>query len=487
MKTRKNAKNHLIKTRSKKRGGAKMPTVGHYYENPSLKLLDGVSANDYKMVEEAFKEGADVNIKNDNGAWFLFVAAVPHILIGNRDANEYANETNSIRIVNLLLEKGVDVNITDRYNNTALLTAVKNGKQGVVKLLLEKGADINKANNFGGTILMSAINYSEEEVIEILLAYDEEGVRVDVNARNYNGETALIRAVENGNSEIVTTLVQAGADMNIRDNYGNTPLIRASMIGKEYILEVLLDLGADVNAHNNAGDTALIMASRRGHYAAVEMLVTDNWYWDDNGIYRIDMVWGTDVNAMNNEGETAFWVAYNPSETEDIGLLLLDAGADDGHETDDEPDHEPSANLPHPKCMTEAEYKKCEIPDFHEENEKGLTKGQWKTDKKPECSISTEEIEIEDAVKLPTQPTKCFQRAALREWLKRSKTNPLDREPVEESWIVGNMGDQPCEPHTEGGKRKSKRKTKKSKRKTKKSKRKTKKSNKTIRKFRSKR
>ena len=193
MKTR-STKKRSKKTRSKKHGGAKMPTVGHYYENPSLKLLDGVSANDYKMVEEAFKEGADVNIKNDNGAWFLFVAVLPH---RNRDANEYANEKNSIRIVNLLLEKGVDVNITDRYNNTALLTAVKNGKHDVVKLLLEKGADINKANNVGETILMGAINYSEEEVIEILLAYDEEGVRVDVNARNNDGETALIRAVEN--------------------------------------------------------------------------------------------------------------------------------------------------------------------------------------------------------------------------------------------------------------------------------------------------
>ena len=434
------AKNHLRKTRSKKQGGAKMPTVGHYYENPSLKLRDGVYNNKYKMVESAFKEGADVNFKDDNGVWFILVAA----------------ENGNVRMVNLLLEKGVDVNVTDHYNNTALLTAVKNGKQDVVKLLLEKGADINKANNDGETILMGAINHGREEVIEILLAYDKEGVRVDVNARNNNGETALIRAVENGDSEIVLMLVDALADMDIPDNYGNTPLIRASMIG-EQLFDFLLDLGANVNAQNNDGDTALIIASRRGHYDIVEMLLTDNSYWDDDGIYRIVMVWGTDVNAMNNEGETAFWVA----DTGEIGILLLDAGADDGHESDHESDNEPSANLPTPTCMTDAEYKKCEIPDWHADNTKGWTEKQWETDAKPECSISTEEIKIEDAVKLPTQPTKCFQRAALREWLKRSKTNPLDREPVEKSWIDANMGDQPCEPHTEGGKRKSKRKTRK--------------------------
>ena len=39
-----------------------MPYVGHYYEDPSAKLWDGVYKNNYKKVEEAFKEGADVNI-----------------------------------------------------------------------------------------------------------------------------------------------------------------------------------------------------------------------------------------------------------------------------------------------------------------------------------------------------------------------------------------------------------------------------------------
>ena len=310
--TRKNTKKtKLRKTHSQKKGGAKMPYVGPYYENPSQKLQDGVSANNYKMVESAFKEGADVNIRNDNGAWFLFVAV----------------KKDNIRMVNLFLEKGVDVNITDSYNNTALLAAATDGRSDIVKLLLEKGADINKANNGGETILMGAINYGEEEVIEILLAYDKEGVRVDVNARNnYDGETVLIRAVENGNSEIVATLVEAGADMNIRDNDGNTPLIRASMIGEEYILEVLLDLGADVNATNNAGETALIVASRLGHYDIVEWLLSLEDEAEEDGTYMY--IYETDVNVVDATGNTALTVARQYGH-EEIVNLLLDAGADD--------------------------------------------------------------------------------------------------------------------------------------------------------------
>lgn len=159
------SKKKFRKTRSKKQGGAKMPYVGPYYENPSAKLWDGVYNNDYKMVESAFKEGADVNIKNDNGAWFLLVAS------GHGNA----------RMVNLLLEKGIDVNITDDYNNTALSTAVRNAKYDVVELLLEKGADINKKNDDGDTPLIHAINFGDIDMVELLLEHPDINIELDLD------------------------------------------------------------------------------------------------------------------------------------------------------------------------------------------------------------------------------------------------------------------------------------------------------------------
>ena len=157
------SKKKFRKTRSKKQGGAKMPYVGPYYENPSAKLWDGVFENDYKQVEEAFKEGADVNIKNDNGSWFLLVAS----------------ENGNARMVNLLLEKGIDVNITDDYNNTALSTAVRNAEYDVVELLLENGADINKENNDGHTPLIHAIIFEDIDMVELLLEHPD--IEYDIN------------------------------------------------------------------------------------------------------------------------------------------------------------------------------------------------------------------------------------------------------------------------------------------------------------------
>ena len=52
-----------------------------------------------------------------------------------------------------LLEKGVDPNLTDSDNNTALILAAKNGKYPCVLLLLEHKADANLANNLGWTPL----------------------------------------------------------------------------------------------------------------------------------------------------------------------------------------------------------------------------------------------------------------------------------------------------------------------------------------------
>jgi ankyrin repeat protein len=43
-------------------------------------------------------------------------------------------------VVKLLLERGAQVEVTDRYGRTPLLWAIEKGHEAVVKLLLEKGA-----------------------------------------------------------------------------------------------------------------------------------------------------------------------------------------------------------------------------------------------------------------------------------------------------------------------------------------------------------
>ena len=78
------------------------------------------------------------------------------------------------------LKKGIDVNITDDYNNTALSTAVRNSRYDVVELLLEKGADINKENTAGDTPLIHAINFEDYDMVELLLEHPDINIELDL-------------------------------------------------------------------------------------------------------------------------------------------------------------------------------------------------------------------------------------------------------------------------------------------------------------------
>jgi ankyrin repeat protein len=84
-----------------------------------------------------------------------------------------------------------------------------------------------------------------------------------VNARDLNGQTALIAAITNRDHEWTGYLLNQGADPNLAGQNGETPLIAAARAGFQEAVEWLLGLGAKVDDANRAGETALIVAVQR--------------------------------------------------------------------------------------------------------------------------------------------------------------------------------------------------------------------------------
>ena len=87
----------------------------------------------------------------------------------------------------------------------------------------------------------------------------EEAIKdgANVNAKDNDGNTALMWAAYNGHTERVKLLIEHGANINAKDNDGETALMQAAFYGYIEIVKLLLEYGASVNDKDNEGWTAL--------------------------------------------------------------------------------------------------------------------------------------------------------------------------------------------------------------------------------------
>lgn len=87
-------------------------------------------------------------------------------------------------------------------------------------------------------------------------------------AQGPQGESLLLLAATHGQAEIVSLLLDRGADINARGAGGYTALHLAAQQGNEAMIRLLLEHMADINAATEDGETAMDLAIKSGHDAA---------------------------------------------------------------------------------------------------------------------------------------------------------------------------------------------------------------------------
>jgi ankyrin repeat protein len=98
--------------------------------------------------------------------------------------------------------------------------------------------------------------------------------RVNVNAADMEGRTALTFAAFNGHSDIILELLNAGADVNNRDAMGRTVLMYCATGPFPEAAAILLDKGADPNlVDSDEHFTALMHAAAEGNLEVVKVLM----------------------------------------------------------------------------------------------------------------------------------------------------------------------------------------------------------------------
>jgi hypothetical protein len=177
-----------------------------------------------------------------------------------------AVEKKAPRVLELLIEAGDQLEC-GKILGPVLVKHSRAGNAKIVQLLLEKGVDVNAQGGYYGNALQAASVGGHKEIVQQLL---DKGA--DVNAQGGLYGNALYAASWGGHQEIVQQLLDKGADVNAQGGqYGNA-LQAASQGGHKEIVQQLLDKGADVNAQGGHFGHALQAASAKSHKEIVQQL-----------------------------------------------------------------------------------------------------------------------------------------------------------------------------------------------------------------------
>jgi uncharacterized protein len=150
-----------------------------------------------------------------------------------------------------------------------LIDAAKKPDTVAVRALLKQKIDVNAREGDGATALHWAAHWDDLEAADLLLV-----AGANVNAAEDNGGTPLWIACTGGSAAMVNRLLKAGANPNAAPISGETPLMAASRAGNLDAVKALLIHGADVNAtEHGRGQTALMWAVAEHHPKVVEVLV----------------------------------------------------------------------------------------------------------------------------------------------------------------------------------------------------------------------
>ncbi len=148
-----------------------------------------------------------------------------------------AAKNNKYEVVELLIKNYANPNIIDLNNATPLFYAIQNKNKNIIKILVEKGAIFNleierdykliKLNLF-----INAVKNKDKEIINFLLTNFSD--KIEINAKNDSGKTALTEAICNKDIELAKSLI-----IDYKANINDIDIKEAKKINKKEFIELL--------------------------------------------------------------------------------------------------------------------------------------------------------------------------------------------------------------------------------------------------------
>jgi uncharacterized protein len=212
------------------------------------------------------------------------------------------------------------------------LSSVPNSSQQFLLQRLANGVVLFGVCFFIFVCRSQAESNGESRLLRAVQDGDKREIRSLVNRANVNfaagdGSTVLAWATHKDDTEAVEILIRAGADVNAANDNGITPLALACLNKNTAIIGKLLKAGAAPNATQRTGETPFMTCVRTGDQAAVRLLLAhgadvntrDKWagqtplMWAAGnkhpGVLRLLIERRADVNARSNGAFTALMFA----------------------------------------------------------------------------------------------------------------------------------------------------------------------------------
>jgi ankyrin repeat protein len=172
----------------------------------------------------------------------------------------------------LAVRAGANLETRDQRGRTPLLLAVTEDRLAVARLLVHVGASPDALDDQHDTPSLVTGVTGSVDMLEVLLPAGP-----DLKIRNRFGGTSLIPASERGHVAYVRRVVRTDIEINHVNNLGWTALLEAVILGDgsrryQQIVSSLLDSGADPKIADRQGVTALQHAEQRGQRAVARIL-----------------------------------------------------------------------------------------------------------------------------------------------------------------------------------------------------------------------
>lgn len=301
-------------------------------------LFDAVEGGNLNIINEVLKKLENINMLDSNGQTALF-----HAVLKEND-----------RIAKFLIEKGMDFNICDNESENVLFNTIILGAQNIeiIDLLIKKGINLNIKDANDRSLLDEILNLlviskqankryenkykfvnTRRDYLRLTTFLIEN--RLAVNRKDKGGKTVLYREVQRKDYEIIEFLISSGADVNAEDNKGRTIFHDACLKGLsnlkmiEFLIDTEIDIDhKDILEHSIIHDLVEIILVQ-GHYKKVDFKRSLNFIESEDyfGLLKRLLILKPKLNTSKNNGETIIFDTVTYANLELI-KLLINNGAD---------------------------------------------------------------------------------------------------------------------------------------------------------------